>query len=99
MWGGGVTRWTAALFSLWDEVVGCIVLGSHPHWEMTIQPTVFLKVTVTLRQLLRLRPLPPSCCCAAVTRCPDVDDDDDEEDGSLLKLLMRCEVVDCIVLG
>lgn len=32
------------LFVLCDEVVGCIVLGSHPHWEITIQPTVFLKV-------------------------------------------------------
>lgn len=34
------TQW-----ALWDEVVGCIVLGSHPHWEITIQPTVFPKVT------------------------------------------------------
>lgn len=31
--------------ALWDEVVGCIVLGSHPHWEITIQSTVFLNVT------------------------------------------------------
>ena len=27
---------------LWDEVVVCIVLGSHQIWEITIQSTVFL---------------------------------------------------------
>lgn len=35
-------------FTPWDEVVGCIVLGSHPHWEITIHPTVFLKVKTKL---------------------------------------------------
>lgn len=30
---------------LWDEVVVCIVLGSHQIWEITIQPTVFLTAT------------------------------------------------------
>lgn len=30
---------------LWDEVVVCIVLGSHQIWEITIQSTVFLMAT------------------------------------------------------
>lgn len=38
-----------SLFALWAEVVGCIVLGAHPHWEITIQPTVFPKVLSTRR--------------------------------------------------
>lgn len=32
--------------ALWAEVVGCIVLGSYPHWEITIQPTVFPNATI-----------------------------------------------------
>lgn len=35
------------MFALWDEVVGCIVLRSYPHWEITIKPTVFPKVLIT----------------------------------------------------
>lgn len=31
---------------LWDEVVVCIVLGSHQIWEITIQSTVFLMATL-----------------------------------------------------
>lgn len=37
--------WTSFLrksfCGLWDEVVVCIVLGSHQIWKITIQPTVF----------------------------------------------------------
>lgn len=40
---------------LWDEVVVCIVLGSHQIWEITIQPTVFLTVTKTSRDVIQLR--------------------------------------------
>lgn len=49
------------VFALWDEVVGCVVLGSHPHWEITIQPTVFLRVT--RKQLLHLM-----CCEYSIIR-------------------------------
>lgn len=40
---------------LWDEVVVCIVLGSHQIWEITIQPTVFLTATETIPSIV----LPP----------------------------------------
>ncbi|MEE6477636.1 hypothetical protein FKM82_011577 [Ascaphus truei] len=31
---------------LWGEVVGCLVLGSHPEFQITIQSTVFPEVAV-----------------------------------------------------
>lgn len=37
---------------LWDEVVVCIVLGSHQIWEITIQPTVFLTATETITSIV-----------------------------------------------
>lgn len=45
IWFPGQRRWGC----LWDEVVVCIVLGSHQIWEMTIQPTVFLTATKASR--------------------------------------------------
>lgn len=40
-WPRGLKMNTGAL---WDEVVDCIVLGSYPILEITIQSTVFLTV-------------------------------------------------------
>ena len=45
------SKWQAADLSvLWDEVVVCIVLGSHQIWEITIQSTVFLTATKRRQQ-------------------------------------------------
>ncbi len=74
----------------WDEVVGCIVLGSHPHWEITIQHTVFLKVKTELRKII-LHFLMFNISDSIVTVC-----------AGMLKemaVLVQCEVVDCIVVG
>lgn len=55
--GSGLQRGEGGL---WDEVVVCIVLGSHQIWEITIQPTVFLTAT---------KPSPSSACLHLAFSC------------------------------
>ncbi len=43
-WGPETTLFLKTV--LWGEVVGCIVLGSHPSCQITIQLTVFPEVAV-----------------------------------------------------